>query len=646
MCGIAGFLDTTTSYPAAVLERMAGRISHRGPDDYGFYRDGPVQLAHRRLSIVDLSPAGHQPMQNETGDVWIIYNGEVFNHADVRPELEKAGHGYRSRSDTETLIHAYEEWGAQSVTRFRGMFAFAIWDKAKQRLFCARDRLGIKPLYYFWDGRVFAFASEIKALFEHPAISPQFNDANLSEYLAFGYVSSDETMFRGIRKLMPGHTLMLDAREGAQPRIERYWEVPEQTAAVESRSDDEWIAECRRRLEETVRMRLMSDVPLGVFLSGGVDSSAIASLMTRMVKGEPVKTFSVGYHEGKYSETGYARQVADRIGTEHRDVIVTMEDFFNALPKLVWHEDEPIAWPSSVSLYFVSKLAREHVTVVLTGEGSDEMFAGYGRYQRYFWNRAGMKWYGMLPTSVREGVRDVIADSKIPAAELRRKLQHTFMGRTEAVESMHVDNFYSAFGEEEQRRLLRNPAPDGAAYSNFLRYWNTERSGSQLARLLYADQKTYLVELLMKQDQMSMANSLESRVPFLDHKFVEFAWSVPDSLKLRGNEAKYILKRAVEDLLPREIIYREKMGFPTPIRAWLMREEGRPLLDLLKSRTGLLAEYVEPAAIDRLIQAQVSGREDATDRIWRLLNLQIWGDLFLTGGRDMEEPLLCGAARL
>lgn len=648
MCGIAGFLNTRTTAPShspALLERMAAAIRHRGPDDYGLYRDGPVELAHRRLSIVDLSPAGHNPMPNENADAWIVFNGEVFNHASLRPELERAGHVYRSRSDTETILHAYEEYGVECVKRFRGMFAFAIWDAAQRRLFCARDRLGIKPFYYYWDGSLFAFASEIKALFEHPSISPQFNDALLSEYLAFGYISSPETLFRNIRKLMPGHHLTLDARPGAEPRIGQYWEVPEPADEDAARSEQDWIRECRQRLEETVRMRLMSDVPLGVFLSGGVDSSAIASLMTRMADGAPVKTFSVGYAEAEYSELGYARQVADRIGTEHRDIVIGREEFFNALPKLIWHEDEPIAWPSSLSLYFVSKLAREHVTVVLTGEGSDEMFAGYARYQRYLWNSQAMRWYGMLPRFVRDGVRGAVAESRVPAAALRRKLQHTFVGRAGTVESLHLDNFYSAFGEDEQSRLLRNPAVPGAPYRNFMRYWEADRRGSALSRMLYADQKTYLVELLMKQDQMSMANSIESRVPFLDHEFVEFSWRVPDSMKLRNGTAKYVLKRAVEDLLPREIIHRPKMGFPTPIRDWLIQDGGEPLLSMLKSRAGLLAEYVNQDAIDRLIARHVSGQEDATDRIWRLLNLQIWGDLFFTGERDrrMQDPLLCAS---
>jgi asparagine synthase (glutamine-hydrolysing) len=517
--------------------------------------------------------------------------------------------------------------------------------QAKRRLFCARDRLGIKPLYYYWDGSLFAFASEIKALFEHPSISPRFNEAVLPEYLAFGYISSEETLFSGIRKLMPGHHLTLDSSPGAEPRIERYWEVPE-PAETAPRSEQEWIDECRQRIEETVRMRLMSDVPLGVFLSGGVDSSAIASLMTRMVNGEPVKTFSVGYPEAEHSELGYARQVAERIGTEHREVVVGMEEFFNALPNLVWHEDEPITWPSSVSLHFVSKLAREHVTVVLTGEGSDELFAGYARYGRYLWNSSALEWYGMLPEFLRAGIRNLIAESSVPAAALRRKLQHTFLGRAPGVESLHVDNFYSAFGEEQQRPLLRSRMMRGSAYRNFLRYWDSGRSGSLLSRMLYADQKTYLVQLLMKQDRMSMANSLESRVPFLDHTFVEFASRVPDSLKLKNGTGKYILKRAVEDLLPSEIIHRTKMGFPTPIRDWLISEGGQPLLALLKAKDGLLADYVNGEAIDDLVERQVSRREDATDRIWRLLNLQIWGDLFITGARDriLQDPLMCAAS--
>jgi asparagine synthase (glutamine-hydrolysing) len=505
----------------------------------------------------------------------------------------------------------------------------------------ARDRLGIKPLYYFWDGSVFAFASEIKALLAHPAISAAFQESNLAEYLAFGYVSSEETLFRNIRKLMPGHTLTLRFSEPApQPDIRRYWDV--QHSSEEAQSSTEWISECRRRLEEAVQTRLMADVPLGVFLSGGVDSSAIAALVKRMTS-EPVKTFAVGYQEAPYSELGYARQVAGQIGTEHREVVIGMEDFFNALPQLVWHEDEPIAWPSSVSLYFVSKLAVEDVKVVLTGEGSDELFAGYERYHRYLWNRKGLAWYRFAPAGARAWVRRNLAESDAHSASLRRKLRHTFLGRSDSVESLHLDNFYCAFSEDEQGSLLRQPAAKGSAYRNFFHYWNATASADPLWRMLYSDQKTYLVELLMKQDQMSMANSIESRVPFLDHYFVEFAARVPDAMKLHGGTTKYILKKAVEGLLPREIVYRRKMGFPTPLRDWLMDARSERLFDLLRSRDGLLDTYVDRAALERLLTRHRSGLEDATDRIWRLLNLQLWGDIFFSGKRTFD-PLLPGSA--
>ena len=327
---------------------MTDIIAHRGPDGDGFYENDGVAFGHRRLSIIDLA-TGSQPMTNEDGSLWITYNGEIFNHADLRPELERAGHRYHSRCDTETVLHAYEEYGDECVCRFRGMFAFAVWDQTNQRLFCARDRLGIKPFYYFWNGRRFAFASEIKALLEHPEISANINEQLLPEYLAFGYNSGEETMFAGIRKLMPGHTLTL--RCGSDPTIEikQFWDAP-CPAEFERRSDEEWIAECRTRLEDAVRTRLMSDVPIGMFLSGGVDSSAIAAIIKRSTSG-PVKTFAVAYGESDFSELAYARQVAERIGTEHHDVVVSMDDFFNALPQLVWHEDEPISWPSSVSLF-------------------------------------------------------------------------------------------------------------------------------------------------------------------------------------------------------------------------------------------------------------------------------------------------------
>ena len=639
MCGIAGYVTVRPSPPQrSVLERMTDVIHHRGPDESGFYQDERASLGHRRLSIIDLA-TGQQPMSNEDGRLWITYNGEIFNHADLRPGLERAGHRYATRCDTETILHAYESHGAACLDLFRGMFAFAIWDKQARRLFCARDRLGKKPFYYYWDGHLFAFASEIKALLEHPAISASFEESQLPEYLAFGYVSGERTLFSGIRKLMPGHFLLLDLG-GDEPRfdIRPYWDLPAAPPA-EPRDDRSWIHECRERLEGAVRSRLMSDVPLGMFLSGGLDSSAIAALMRRMVDG-PVKTFSVGYREAPFSELSYARKVAQSIGTEHHEVVIGMDDFFNALPRLVWHEDEPIVWPSSVSLYFVSKLAAEQVKVVLTGEGSDELFAGYGRYRFYIWNQRWLRPYRVVPPPVRRAIRSMIAGSRLLTAGLRRRLQHTFVGLGENLESLYLDNFYSAFSAAEQASLLA--APNGASpYAGFLRYWDQRPEASLLARMLFADQKTYLVELLMKQDQMSMATSIESRVPFLDHEFVEFSTRVPDRLKLRGGEGKYIIKKAVEDLLPRDIVYRRKMGFPTPLRQWLSDPRAARLFPLLTARGGFLASYLDPRQIESLIERHHSGRYDVTDRLWRLLNLQLWGDLFFNGKRaDQWDGLL------
>ena len=632
MCGIAGLAAARPDPRAeAIVRGMSSRLRHRGPDRSGFYCGDQVCLGHRRLSIIDLD-RGHQPMANESGSLWITYNGEIFNHAALRTQLERAGHCYSTRSDTETILHAYEEYGARCVTRLRGFFAFAVWDNQKKTLFCARDRLGIKPFYYFWNGRLFAFASEIKALFEHPSISPEFEESLLGEYLGFGYTSGENTLFRGIRKLMPGHALRLDLR-GARPElaIERYWEVPEQAENRQNAacaSDQEWISETRRRLEETVQMRLMSDVPLGVFLSGGIDSSLIAALASRHLK-SPVKTFSVGYREAEFSELAYAAEVAGALGADHHATLIGRNDFFDALPKLIWHEDEPLAWPSSVSLYFVSKLASEHVKVVLTGEGSDELFGGYERYR---WNLLNCKYgrlYELLPHGLRSRVRQALAATRLIDASIRRKIGHTFIGRDSSLESLFLDNFLCAFSTADQDRLLQAGA--APIYASYLSYWNSRTSDRLLPRMLFADQKTYLVELLMKQDQMSMACSIESRVPFLDHQFVEFAMGIPDRLKIRGRVQKYVLKKAAEGLLPDRIIHRKKAGFPTPLRHWMRGPGAEPLHRALRAKDGLLGAYVDPDELDRLVHSHSTGRADATDRLWRLLNLQIWGDIFLTG---------------
>src|ERR1051326_2615641 len=492
MCGIAGFVTMDRFQGAeSDLHRMMDRIRHRGPDDDGFFQDGTAYLGHRRLSIIDVS-GGHQPMSNEAGSLWITYNGEVFNHALIRPTLEAAGHRYGTRCDTETILHAYAEYGPASVLRLRGMFAYAIWDQNARTLFCARDRLGKKPPYYFWDGRTFVFGSEIKALLAHPAVPVRFEEDALPEYLGFGYLSGERTLFQGIRKLMPGHYLVLDLRKPApHPVIERYWDVPARQDSVERRSESDWIAETRQRVESAVETRLMSDVPLGMFLSGGLDSSLIAAVMKRLVD-SPVKTFSVGYAEEQFSELGYASQVARAIGTDHHEVVLGREDFFQTLPRMIWHEDEPVTWPSSISLYFVSKLAAEQVKVVLTGEGSDELFGGYERYRWNLINSRAARVYGLAPAGLRGSVRSWLSTTRLLNARHRNKALHTFLGRESGIEPLFLDNFYCAFSMDEQRSLLAAPA--NGIYDSYLEHWNARAGGSLLERMLYADQKTYLVE--------------------------------------------------------------------------------------------------------------------------------------------------------
>lgn len=632
MCGIVGYVTAQGEHPGrAVVERMASSIAHRGPDASNYFESGRATLGHRRLSIIDVA-AGHQPMANEDRSMTVVYNGEVFNHASLRPALEAAGHRYATHCDTETILHSYEEHGPRCVDRFRGMFAFAIWDNARQRLFAARDRLGIKPFYYYWDGKRFVFASEIKALFEHPAISPQLNRARLGEHLALGYGSSEETLFAGVKKLSPGHWLELRLDGDASSlAVECYWDLPR--PQEEEVSDAERIKECRRRIEETVEMRLMSDVPLGTFLSGGVDSSVITALAGQRVSGK-LKTFAMGYAETQYSELDYARQVAGCLGTEHHEVRVGMQDFFGALPHLTWHEDEPICWPSSISLYFVSQLAAEHVKVVLTGEGSDELFAGYERYGHYLFNARWMDRYRRVPEGLRRRIREFLASNPLLRADLRRKIGHTFLGREDRFESLQLENFYCSFTMAELRDAGWVGGGDGP-YEPYLRYWDHAAGWPLIERMLYADRKTYLVELLMKQDQMSMAASIESRVPFLDHTFVEWATHLPANAKIRGGESKWILKKVASDLLPADIVYRKKMGFPTPLKTWLHSPEAAGLYSYLLEKQGFLADFLDRNWLEALLTQHRAGRIDATDRIWRLLATQVWGDCYFTGRRDL-----------
>jgi len=633
MCGIAGILEFKRDARAnpKALREMCDVIRHRGPDDDGFYTDGAAGIGMRRLSIVDVA-GGHQPISNEDGTLWIVFNGEIYNHLALREQLIARGHRYSTHSDTETIVHLFEEYGADCVQHLRGMFAFAIWNRNTRTLFIARDRLGIKPLYYQLTPERLLFGSEIKAVLAHGGVHTEFNRAALPEYLAFGYLSGDESFYAGIRKLLPGHTMTVSLEGKAE--IRQYWDL-DVARPHESRVESYYIERYRELLEGAVESHLMSDVPLGVFLSGGVDSSAVAALMTK-IRREPVETFSVGYTEQSYSELPFARTVSEHIRSRHHEVLVSEEDFFGALPHLIWHEDEPLVWPSSVSLYFVARLARERVTVVLTGEGADETLAGYTRYAFTLKNANLDRAYrGVVPGGLRRLVREQVATSSLLGATLRRKLEHTFLAKDgNSWASFYFDNFFSAFGAAEQSGLLtdefaREAAP-GSAYKNVLAYWDRS-SGEMLQRLLYTDIKTYLVELLMKQDNMSMAASIESRVPFLDHVLVEFASRIPREVQIQGLAGKQILKKAVEDLLPHSILYRPKLGFPTPWSGWLAGPRLETIRGMLLEPRSLNREFFRREAIEKLFDEHRAKHRDNYDRIWRLLNLELWHRVCLEG---------------
>jgi len=642
MCGICGVLELRGGrFREEDLQAMCNTLLHRGPDDHGEFQAGPIAFGFRRLSIVDLA-GGHQPMMNEDGTVWIVFNGEIYNHRELRPALEQCGHRYATNSDTETILHLYEEYGADCVHHLRGMFAFAIWDTRRKKLFCARDRLGIKPFYYAIVANRFAFASEVKSLLEIPGFQPRLNRRALPEFFTFGYISSDETLFEGVRKLLPGHRLQIDlTNQDTRPRITQYWDLDVSPSKCEL-SEAEYVEQFRDQFTETVHGHLMSDVPVGVFLSGGLDSSSIAAVMAGLRK-EPIQTFSVGYAEDEYSELPYARQVAKHIGAEYNEVILDPKEFFATLPQLIWHEDEPLVWPSSVALYYVSRLAREKVKVVLTGEGTDEIFAGYLKYRAALLNlRAGPLYRRLVPGPLQDLVQKALIAEVIPDGILR-KLRHSFLYYPDRFEKIHFDNFYSVFPQDQQDELftgeMREELREINPYANPMQFYHSDGTRRDLLnRLLYLDIKTYLVELLMKQDQMSMAASIESRVPFLDHKLVEFAARIPARYKVRRFSGKYLLRRAMANRLPPEVLRRSKKGFPTPIRPWLRYQLFDDLAAVLLDGRTRERQLIESSYVRRLLEAHRHGDAHATECCWRLLNFELWNRVFLDRDSHLREP--------
>jgi asparagine synthase (glutamine-hydrolysing) len=631
MCGIAGFAGDNDGMcgdeRAQVLERMCRAIRHRGPDDQGTLVTEGAAIGMRRLSIIDLA-GGHQPMAGEDGSVSLVFNGEIYNYRELKPELEGKGHRFVTNSDTETIVHAYEEFGAASVGRLRGMFAFAVWDARRRELFVARDRAGKKPLYYTLTPRgTIVFGSELKSLLEHPEVTREVDPEALDAYVSLGYVPDPLCILRGFHKLPPGHHLTF--REG-RVKVESYWDF-EYTGVREAREGD-YLEELRALLDEAVRVRLVADVPLGAFLSGGVDSSAIVGLMARHATG-PVKTFSIGFEEDSYDELRYARVAAKAFGTEHHEFVVTPE-VCRVVDELAWHLDEPFADSSAIPTYAVSKMAREHVKVVLSGDGGDELFAGYTRYgvDR---SRRG---FAKLPRALREGVMRPVSRS-LPHGAWGRNYLHN-VSLDPVARYLDSVSFITGLAKLSLYTDGLRARLGGASSAEKIFAGHAARvsSGDPLDVLLYLDSKTYLPgDILTKVDRMSMAVSLEARVPLLDHKLIEFVTRIPPSLKMKGAETKHVFKRAVRGLVPDEILDRPKQGFGLPIQRWINQELRGRIREVLYDRVTIERGYFERGYIDLLWQEHERGRRDNTGQLWSLFMLELWHRTFADSVKPPSE---------
>jgi asparagine synthase (glutamine-hydrolysing) len=614
MCGICGVIHFDGSpVEKETLARMVEVIHHRGPDDFGVWANGSVGLGNTRLAIIDLSAAGHQPLSNETGDVWIAFNGEIYNFQSIRDELIQRSHAFRSRTDTETIIHLFEERGIECLQSLRGMFALAIWDGRKRELWLARDRLGKKPLYYFHNGPALVFGSEIKCLLSYPGVPRKFDRTILPLYLTYGYIPAPQTAYEGIRSLMPG--CWLRVKDG-QVEEKSYWAPPVQKPGRPEKIDF-WTGALLAHLREAVRLRLISDVPLGAFLSGGLDSSAVVALMAEAAS-RPVKTFAMGFAgEPSYDETAHARVVATHLGTDHHEFIVEPQTV-ELVPKLAWHFDQPFGDSSAIPTYLVSKMAREHVTVALNGDGGDEVFAGYER----FYAARLAKNYQRLPEWAHRGLA-ALAERWPQGTSYRDPGRRTvrFLTAARAPLAEQYLGWVGVMSDEIVNGLAGRPR----TIDHFQNYFAHANGGEPVPTLLDVNLRSYLPDdLLIKADRMSMAASLEARSPFLDHVLIEFAATIPTDLKLRGRTTKYVLKRALAGKLPPEIINRPKHGFGVPIGKWFRTTLRQYLTDTLLSAQAMGRGLLRPAAVEALVGEHLSGERDHGQALWVLLMLESW----------------------
>jgi asparagine synthase (glutamine-hydrolysing) len=618
MCGIAGYL-TTTSHDdlGASLRRMADAIAHRGPDGEGFFeavtqRDAcRIGLAHRRLAIIDLA-TGQQPMSNKDGSVQIVFNGEIYNFQELREELISCGHVFRTRSDTETIVHAYEEWGPECVSRFRGMFAFAIWDANRERLFIARDRYGKKPLFICERNGLLLFASEIKAILAFPGIRATVDRAALWEYFSYRYVPAPATFFSGIRKLMPGTYLI--AERGSVTETRYFWPA-DRTAFAGGDAPPNPAEDFLHRLEEAVRIRMISDVPFGAFLSGGIDSSAVVGLMSRH-SNLPVKTFSVGFTESAYSELGYARTIANYFKTDHHELTVSQHDLMQHLPALVRSRDAPVSEPSDIPIYLLSVEAGRTVKMVLTGEGSDEFLGGYPKHVMERYVRA----YQWFPEAVRNGLF-VPMFRLLPYGFRRAKTAVVNLGLGESNE--RLPRWFGALTNSERRQLLAVQAP--GTRPNLEIQFDTASGNSLLRRILYFDQTSWLPDnLLERGDRMTMAASIEARMPFMDHELAAFVSGLSDDWRVHGRTTKRILRDAMLRLLPAQILERPKVGFRVPVNEWFRTTMKEYLRDHLLGSESRTYGYYQPQMLRRYVDEHMAGRQNHEKLLWSMLNLELW----------------------
>jgi len=627
MCGIAGVVYTDRSHPVdkGLISRMTGAMAHRGPDADGFHLTGGAGLGHRRLSIIDLA-GGDQPIFNEDRSKAVVLNGEIYNFQELRARLEAKGHIFATRSDTEVIVHAYEEYGVDCVSELRGMFAFALWDETARRLLLARDRVGKKPLYYTHDTERISFASELKALLQDPGLKRSINLEALDDYLSLGHIQAPHTIFQGIAQLPPASYLVW---ERGRAWVAEYWDVPQ--GGVIRRSEAETLEAFAEVFHDAVRVRMIADVPLGAFLSGGVDSSAVVEAMSRLSP-HPVKTTSVGFVERAFSELDHARAVSELIRSDHREIVVK-PDAMEILPKLVWHLDEPFADSSALPTYYVSKAARERVTVALSGDGGDEVFAGYQR--RYGLNRLESRLRRWLPSGVRAGLLGPLGSIWPKASWLPRPLRAGYVLQNLATtfERAYFADL-SIFRPDEKAALvspeLKAELDGRDPFNRFARHFERVRGLDPLSRLLYVDLKTWLAnDILVKVDRMSMANSLEVRSPLLDHKVIEFAATVAPDLKYRGSISKYLLKKYLESRVPRSVIYRQKQGFEIPVAKWLREDLREMASDLLLSQRSLMRGYLRPEQIHTLWQQHQRNTRDHSAKLWALMMLELWQRSFV-----------------